>query len=81
MLRVWFAPPARGHAGGQAVDLAAVGQKLSIGAVENMHRRKTGALIQCSVLLGALAAGVSGGRELAALRSSARDRARVPDPG
>ena len=57
-----------GMAGGQAVDLAAVGQKLSIGAVENMHRRKTGALIQCSVLLGALAAGVSGGRELAALQ-------------
>jgi len=38
---------------------------------KNMHRRKTGALIQCSVLLGALAAGVSGGGELrspAALR-------------
>src|ERR1700739_3923367 len=32
-----------------------------------MHRRKTGALIECSVLLGALAAGVSGGAELAAL--------------
>jgi geranylgeranyl pyrophosphate synthase len=56
-----------GMAGGQAVDLAAVGQTLSIAAVENMHRRKTGALIQCSVLLGALAAGVSGGAELAAL--------------
>ena len=57
-----------GMAGGQAVDLAAVGQTLSIGAVENMHRRKTGALIQCSVLLGALAAGVGGCRELAALK-------------
>jgi farnesyl diphosphate synthase len=57
-----------GMAGGQAVDLAAVGQRLSIAAVENMHRRKTGALIQCSVLLGALAAGVSGGGELAALQ-------------
>jgi farnesyl diphosphate synthase/geranylgeranyl diphosphate synthase type II len=32
-----------------------------------MHRRKTGALIQCSVLLGALAAGVSGGPQLGAL--------------
>ena len=69
MLRVLLrATGTGGMAGGQAVDLAAVGQKLSIGAVENMHRRKTGALIQCSVLLGALAAGVSGGRELAALQ-------------
>ena len=33
-----------GMAGGQAVDLAAVGQKLSVGAIEDMHRRKTGAL-------------------------------------
>ncbi|MFZ1904677.1 MAG: farnesyl diphosphate synthase [Steroidobacteraceae bacterium] len=57
-----------GMAGGQAVDLAAVGQTLTVGEIENMHRRKTGALIECSVLLGALAAGVTGGRELAALR-------------
>jgi geranylgeranyl pyrophosphate synthase len=56
-----------GMAGGQAVDLAAVGQQLSVKAIEDMHRRKTGALIQGSVLLGALAAGVSGGPELAAL--------------
>ncbi len=57
-----------GMAGGQAVDLAAVGQTLTVAEIENMHRRKTGALIECSVLLGALAAGVTGGRELAALR-------------
>ncbi|HEX4619257.1 MAG TPA: farnesyl diphosphate synthase [Steroidobacteraceae bacterium] len=56
-----------GMAGGQAVDLEAVGRTLTVTAVENMHRRKTGALIQASVLLGALAAGVGGGRELAAL--------------
>jgi len=56
-----------GMAGGQAVDLAAVGQRLSVNAIEEMHRRKTGALIQGSVMLGALAAGVSGGPELAAL--------------
>jgi len=69
MLRVLLrATGTAGMAGGQAVDLAAVGQKLPIGAVEDMHRRKTGALIQCSVLLGALAAGVGGGRELAALQ-------------
>ena len=56
-----------GMAGGQAVDLAAVGQTLTVAAIEDMHRRKTGALIQGSVLLGALAAGVTGGAELASL--------------
>ena len=56
-----------GMAGGQAVDLAAVGQTLSVEAIENMHRRKTGALIQGSVLLGAMAAGTSEGPELHAL--------------
>jgi geranylgeranyl pyrophosphate synthase len=57
-----------GMAGGQAVDLAAVGRTLSVDAIENMHRRKTGALIECSVLLGALAAGLASGPELAALQ-------------
>jgi geranylgeranyl pyrophosphate synthase len=56
-----------GMAGGQAVDLEAVGRTLTVGAIENMHRRKTGALIQGSVLLGALAAGVTGSAELTAL--------------
>ncbi len=56
-----------GMAGGQAVDLAAVGRALDVAAIENMHRRKTGALIQGSVLLGALAAGVRPGPELGAL--------------
>jgi geranylgeranyl pyrophosphate synthase len=50
------------------VDLAAVGQTLTVAEIESMHRRKTGALIECSVLLGALAAGVTDGHELAALR-------------
>jgi geranylgeranyl pyrophosphate synthase len=56
-----------GMAGGQAIDLVSVGQTLGIEALENMHRRKTGALIQGSVLLGAAAAGVGGGDEFAAL--------------
>ena len=34
-----------GMAGGQAVDLAAVGRTLTVTAIEDMHRRKTGALI------------------------------------
>src|ERR1700716_2492758 len=42
-----------GMAGGQAVDLAAVGQTLSVDAVEKMHRRKNGALLKGSGLLGA----------------------------
>jgi farnesyl diphosphate synthase len=46
---------ASGMAGGQAIDLAAVGQPLSLAALQDMHARKTGALIQAAVLLGALA--------------------------
>jgi len=45
-----------GMAGGQAIDLAAVGRTLTPTALEDMHRRKTGALIHASVMLGALAA-------------------------
>src|SRR5579862_8750907 len=56
-----------GMAGGQAVDLAAVGQMLTVDDVENMHRRKTGALIEGSVLLGAMGAGVNSGIEFHAL--------------
>lgn len=44
----------RGMAGGQAIDLAAVGQPLNIAELENMHIHKTGALIRASVRLGAL---------------------------
>jgi farnesyl diphosphate synthase len=46
-----------GMAGGQAIDLAAVGQRLTLSELERMHRYKTGELIRASVLLGALAAG------------------------
>ena len=44
----------RGMAGGQALDLAAVGKTLNIAELENMHIHKTGALIRASVRLGAL---------------------------
>jgi geranylgeranyl pyrophosphate synthase len=46
-----------GMAGGQAFDLAAVGQRIGAGELERMHVHKTGALIRASVRLGALAAG------------------------
>jgi farnesyl diphosphate synthase/geranylgeranyl diphosphate synthase type II len=57
----------RGMAGGQAIDLESVKQSLGEAELERMHRQKTGALIQASVLLGALAAGIQGGPERAAL--------------
>ena len=44
----------RGMAGGQAIDLAAVGQTLDQPELELMHALKTGALIRASVMLGAL---------------------------
>jgi farnesyl diphosphate synthase len=43
----------RGMAGGQAFDLASVGQALTLPELEFMHIHKTGALIRASVLLGA----------------------------
>jgi len=43
-----------GMAGGQAIDLAAVGKALKLEELENMHLLKTGALIRASVLLGAM---------------------------
>ena len=57
----------RGMAGGQAIDLESVKQVLGEPALERMHRQKTGALIQASVLLGAISAGIQGGPERAAL--------------
>jgi geranylgeranyl diphosphate synthase type II len=42
-----------GMAGGQAIDLAVQGMRLDIGQVEDMHARKTGALIRASVLMAA----------------------------
>jgi geranylgeranyl pyrophosphate synthase len=58
-----------GMAGGQAMDLQAVGQALTLEQLEQMHRRKTGALIQASVLLGALASGIERGEKFAALEN------------
>ena len=41
-------------AGGQAIDLASVGVKLNEAQLREMHRLKTGALLQGSVLMGAV---------------------------
>jgi farnesyl diphosphate synthase len=45
-----------GMAGGQAIDCAVQGQKISLAQVEEMHARKTGALIRASVLMAAACA-------------------------
>lgn len=42
-----------GMAGGQAIDLASVGQKLNEQQLSEMHRLKTGALLRGSVMMGA----------------------------
>jgi len=42
-----------GMAGGQAIDLASVGRPLDEARLMEMHRRKTGALLQGSVMMGA----------------------------
>ena len=47
-----------GMAGGQAIDLASVGLALTQDQLRNMHRLKTGALLQASVMMG-VACGVS----------------------
>ena len=44
-----LASGSRGMAGGQAIDLASVGQELSLAQLENMHIHKTGALIRSAV--------------------------------
>ena len=44
----------RGMAGGQALDLDAVGKTLTEAELENMHIHKTGALIRTSILFGGL---------------------------
>ncbi|MGB0865207.1 MAG: (2E,6E)-farnesyl diphosphate synthase [Granulosicoccaceae bacterium] len=51
---------ASGHNGmvyGQAIDLAAVEQSLTLEELQHMHRHKTGAIIKAAVLMGAQTAG------------------------
>jgi farnesyl diphosphate synthase len=55
-----------GMAGGQAIDLASIGQALDENRLRDMHRRKTGALLQHSVLMGA-ATGATTSAQWAAL--------------
>ena len=59
---------AGGMVGGQAIDLESVGRRLDQQALETMHRHKTGALIEASVRLGALASGKADTQRLDALQ-------------
>jgi geranylgeranyl diphosphate synthase type II len=61
-----------GMVGGQAIDLGSVGLQLDQQALEVMHRHKTGALIEASVALGALASGSTDELALKALLQYAR---------
>jgi geranylgeranyl pyrophosphate synthase len=51
-----------GMVGGQALDLAAAGRRVTLREVRDIHRRKTGALLRASVRLGAIAGGVDARR-------------------
>lgn len=56
----------QGMAGGQAIDLASVGQHLDLDELHTMHRLKTGALLQASVMMG-LACGQASNQAQSAL--------------
>jgi farnesyl diphosphate synthase len=62
----------RGMAGGQAIDLAAVGKSLNIAELETMHIHKTGALIRTCVQLAALSTDNLGKTQFQALDSYAK---------
>ena len=55
-----------GMAGGQAIDLASIGKSLDECTLRDMHRRKTGVLLQASVMMGA-ACGPASGQALKSL--------------
>jgi farnesyl diphosphate synthase len=52
--------------GGQAIDLAAVGSRLSLAELAQMHRMKTGALLSAAVCMGAAAGGADAQADSAA---------------
>jgi geranylgeranyl pyrophosphate synthase len=62
-----------GMAGGQAIDLAAVGRNITLEELEGMHRLKTGALIRASVLMAAACAPHLSGEDWEALDGYSQD--------
>lgn len=63
---------AAGMCGGQAIDLDSVGLRLSREELEQMHQKKTGALLRASVLLGAMCGKQLSETEVAALHAYAK---------
>jgi geranylgeranyl pyrophosphate synthase len=62
----------QGMAGGQAIDLESESKELSLAELENMHARKTGALILASIRMGAQSNPELDAAQLAALESYGR---------
>ncbi len=63
---------AEGMAGGQAIDLASVGQSLTEPQLKQMHALKTGALLQASVEMGAACSATTPANALKALSNYGR---------
>lgn len=61
-----------GMCGGQAIDLLSVGKALNQAELENMHRLKTGALLEAAVMMGAACAGAASAQTRTNLQSYAR---------
>ena len=61
-----------GMVSGQAVDLASTGKQLSTDELNYMHNHKTGALIEASVVMGALATNKASDTQIEALQQFAR---------
>ncbi|PXX96779.1 farnesyl diphosphate synthase [Halomonas sp. LBP4] len=72
MLTLAVAAGRDGMAGGQALDLAAVGGYPDVDALATMHGHKTGALIRAAVRLGGLVAVAEDDPRIAALEAYAR---------
>ena len=72
VLELARAAGSREMVGGQALDLQAEGQRISLQRLRNLHLRKTSALLACSVRLGAMSAGASK-QDLAALTTFGRN--------
>lgn len=62
----------QGMCGGQALDLAAEGQRVGLTELETIHQHKTGALIECAVQMGALCAPICNNEIRASLHQYAQ---------
>lgn len=61
-----------GMVAGQAIDIAATGKQLDLDQLQQMHRLKTGALMEASVMLAAQASGRASAEQLQALQQFAQ---------